>query len=358
MPRKFPRHFVIRPSGFYFQTTPAMKRGGIVSEPLGRDMTAAVERARALNAAWDEIRRGLEPVTKLPARLGTFSYLVEQLRQSAEWKDKAPGTIAEIEYALGVIEPIFGAYGLKQITPTACGAFYGALRDQGSVHRAAKVMKWMRYLFKFALRYQMADTNPTMAVRIKHPKPRKTVWTREQIDAVIAKAQDEGRPCIALAVQIAYATALRQADVLALTWGQFEGDKVVLTQGKTDNDISCPLSSETVAMIEDRRQGTIPLATAPIIRGPHGRAYKRDHFVHRFRDICRAAGVPDDLQFRDLRRTTATELAAAGATAAEIASVTGHSISKSQKILDTYVRGGVEIARNAQAKRNRMRPKV
>ena len=57
-------------------------------------------------------------------------------------------------------------------------------------------------------------------------------------------------------------------------------------------------------------------------------------------------------------QSTATELAAAGGTAAEIASVTGHSISKSQKILDTYVRGGEEIARNAQAKRNRKGVKV
>ena len=247
---------------------------------------------------------------------------------------------------------------MKQITPTACGAFYDVLREQGSVHRAAKVLKWLRYVFNFGLRYQLVDSNPTMAVRIKHPKPRQAVWTKQQIEAVITKAQEEDRPCIALAVQIAYATALREADVLALTWGQFEGDRLVLTQAKTGKDISCPLSSETVEMIQERRQGMIPLAAAPIIRGPHGRAYMKDNFTHRFRDICRGAGVPDDLQFRDLRRTTATELAAAGATAAEIASVTGHSISKSQKILDTYVRGGEEIARNAQAKRNRKGSKV
>ena len=113
-------------------------------------------------------------------------------------------------------------------------------------------------------------------------------------------------------------------------------------------------------MIETWRAsaGAIPLATAPIIRGPHGRPYKKDNFTHRFRDICRAAGVADDLQFRDLRRTTATELAAAGATAAEIAAVTGHGITRSQRILDTYVRTGEDMARQAQAKRNKGRPKV
>ena len=358
MPRDWPRHFIIKRSGFYFQATPAMKRAGIFSEPLGKDMTVAVARAEALNAAWDEIRQGLEPVAKRPARRGTFSHLVEELRQSSEWKDKAVATTDELEYALGIIEPIFGDFDLKQITPAACRAFYDALRDQGSVHRAARVMKWLRYLFNFAIRYQIADNNPTSAVRIKHPKGRKALWSEGQIRAVIAKAREMDRPCIALAVQIAYATALREQDVLALTWGHFDGDRLLLDQQKTQVPISCPLSNTTVRMIQVCRQGTIPLPMVPIIRGPHGRAYTKDNFTHRFRDICRAAGIPDDLQFRDLRRTTATELAAAGATAPEIAAVTGHSISRSQKILDTYVQGGEELARNAQAKRNRKETKV
>ena len=360
MPREWPRHFVIRPSGFYFQATPAMKRAGIFSEALGKEITAAVARSRSLNAAWDEIRRGLEPVGKRPALPGTLSHLLEQLRRSDEWSDKALKTIEELEYALGIIEPIFGAYSLKQITPDACRAFYGALREQGSIHRAARVMKWLRYLFNFAMRYQKADTNPTLAVRIKHPKAREALWSKDQIKAVIAKASEVGRPCIALAVQIAYATALREGDVLALTWGQFDGERLVLTQAKTGKTISCPLAPETIEGIEAWRASAsvIPLATAPIIRGPHGRPYKKDNFTHRFRDICRAVDVPDDLQFRDLRWTTATELAAAGATAAEIAAVTGHSITRSQRILDTYVRTGEDMARQAQAKRNKRRSKV
>ena len=64
MPRKWPRHFIIRPSGFYFQATPAMKGAGFYSEPLGKDMAKAVARARTLNAEWDDVRRGLEPVRR------------------------------------------------------------------------------------------------------------------------------------------------------------------------------------------------------------------------------------------------------------------------------------------------------
>ncbi len=180
-----------------------MRRAGIFSEALGKEITAAVARAEALNVAWDEIRRGLEPVGRRPALPGTLSHLVEELRRSREWSDKAPRTREELEYTLGIIEPIFGAYTLKQITPDACRAFYDALREQGSVHRAARVMKWLRYLFNFAMRYQRADSNPTFAVRIKHPQAREALWSKDQIKALISKANEVGRPCIALAVQIA-----------------------------------------------------------------------------------------------------------------------------------------------------------
>ena len=194
MPRKFPRHFVTRPSGFYFQATPAMRSAGIFSESLGKEMTTAKARAQALNAAWDEIRHGLEPVGKRPALPGTLSHLVEGLRQTNEWTDKAPATIDELEYALAIIEPIFGAYALKQITPEACRAFYDALRDQCSIHRAARVMKWMRYLFNYAIRFNKSDSNPTLAVRIKHPKARRTIWREDQVQVFIAKANEVGRP--------------------------------------------------------------------------------------------------------------------------------------------------------------------
>ena len=43
------------------------------------------------------------------------------------------------------------------------------------------------------------------------------------------------------------------------------------------------------------------------------------------------------LQARDLRRTAAVRLAEAGATAPEIAAVTGHSIDRTERILEVYV---------------------
>lgn len=358
--RKFPRHFVVKPSGFYFQATTAMRAAGIASESLGTDLLAAKARAELLNSSWDKIRRGEEPIGKTPALPGTFGYLVERLRAANEYREKKPRTVEELEYALKVLEPVFAPTRLEKITPEHIERFYNALREQGSVHRAAKIMKWFRYIFNFGIRFDLARSNPTLAVRIKHPKPRRQVWTEDQVSAVITMAEEMCRPCMALAIQIAYDTSLRAGDIRALTWGQFDGQSLWLNQQKTGAEQRAPLYPETVAMIEAARGDTIPLANAPIIRAPHGKAYAKDNFEHRFRGICKAAGIPDGLQFRDIRRTAATERAEAGSTAAELAASTGHSIAHSARILDTYTVQNYSMAQNAQEKRrqNRKGPKV
>jgi integrase len=63
----------------------------------------------------------------------------------------------------------------------------------------------------------------------------------------------------------------------------------------------------------------------------------KNNFARRFRDARRAAGLPDTLQFRDLRRTAMVRLAEAGATLAQIAAISGHSIETTQKILEHHV---------------------
>ncbi len=349
------RHLVSKASGYYFQATPAMKRAGIFSEPLGADLEKAVAKAEALNAAWDEIRTGREQVAAPAPHIGTLAHLVHKLRASSEWKDKGPRTIEELDFALSVIVPVFGPSPLKAITAEHCSEFYDVLREQGSVHRAGKVMKWLRYLFNFGIRYHQTDFNPTMAVRIKHPKSRRQVWEEVDIRNVMDKAVEMGRPCIALGVQIAYDTSLRRGDILALTWEQFDGESLWIKQGKTGKGQRVPLWPETVQMIEATRisSGAIPMKTAPIIRGPHGRPYLNHNFTHRFRDICRAAGIADDLQFLDIRRTASKERAEAGASEAELAASTGHSIERGSQILDTYNPRSYALAKSAQDKRLR-----
>jgi hypothetical protein len=68
--------------------------------------------------------------------------------------------------------------------------------------------------------------------------------------------------------------------------------------------------------------------------------------------IARAAGIPDDLQIRDLRRTAATEGASAGATPWEMMAVGGW---QDQASIRPYFVGTPEQAASFQAKREAYR---
>jgi len=348
------RHLISKPSGYYFQATAAMRAAGIASEPLGTDLAAAAARADELNAAWDAIRAGA--ATDAPAR-GTVAHLVAELRRSSEYADKKPRTLEELEYALDVVVAVFGPTHVRAVRAYHCRDFYDALRRQGSLHRAAKIMKWLRYLFNFALRmeYGRVRSNPAAAVRVRKPPPRRTVWTEDQVEAAIARGNRDGLPGAAVAIAIAYDTSLRACDVRVLTCGQFDGRSLWLVQAKTGLPQRVPLWPETVHAIRAYR-ATLDVGAhpeAPLIMTPTGRPYSPHHLARHVRQVLRGAGIPDDIRFSDLRRTASKERAEAGASAAQLAAATGHSIARGVEILDVYNPPSYALAKGAQDKRRR-----
>ena len=83
-----------------------------------------------------------------------------------------------------------------------------------------------------------------------------------------------------------------------------------------------------------------------------GKRWHRRNFTKAVRRIARAAGLPDDLQVRDLRRTAATEGASASATPAEMMAVGGWV---NQASIRPYLVQTLEQAAAFQAKRDEYR---
>lgn len=240
--------------------------------------------------------------------------------------------------------------------------FYRRLRLAASLHKSALVMKWFRYLFNFGLRLYPAQVpaNPTYAIRIKQPGPRRQVWTEAQVSAAIRAAWRWRWYGVAVVIKIAYDTGLRPQDIRALTPAQFDGDVIRVAPAKTahlDGDAKpLPIWPDTLALIA-RYQRTIGLTfppDLPLLRSAKGRPFaSRHHLAKQVRQVLRAAGIADQVQLRDLRRTGNKEAAAGGATSAQLASRTLHSIDHGQRILDTYTPSSLELARQAQAARRR-----
>src|SRR5688500_16405495 len=116
---------------------------------------------------------------------------------------------------------------------------------------------------------------------------------------------------MALAIRLAYETAQRPTDVLRLAWAQSNGSGFTLTQSKTDEAVYIPEPSYlAVALNATVGEDGDYLVISETTKRP----YKRHHFAHEFARIRKLAELPATLQFRDLRRTAATELGNSGAT--------------------------------------------
>lgn len=96
--------------------------------------------------------------------------------------------------------------------------------------------------------------------------------------------------------------------------------------------------------------GKVKRDAVQVIVSEADRPYQKFHFGHEFARIRALAQLPAELQFRDLRRTAATELGATRATDDEIRAVTGH---RSRGVVAVYVCPDDWMASTAQKKRVR-----
>ena len=146
-------------------------------------------------------------------------------------------------------------------------------------------------------------------------------------------------------------TAQRPGDVRVMTWQAYNGDSITIRQQKTEKLVEVPCTAALRLLLDEakaKRAGTV------IVAGPNGQRLTETTWKRAFRNIGRRAGL-DHLQARDLRRTFVVNAARAGATVPEIAANTGHSIDRTQRILEHYLPRDVIMARAGIAKMERMK---
>jgi len=337
---------------YYWQPTPAVKALGFRAEALGRDPITAAQRAQALNRSVDQSRR--EGADRQAGPIpDSMADLIRRYRAHARFQRLAPRTKRDYEQSMALIERNSGSEMVAKVTRQDVAEVYEQLQSKG-LTTANRHMRVLAVLLKHAWNIGMRSDNPAAEMGLVAPPSRKQVWAPRQVERLCVTAELVGLPSIALAARLALDTGQRPADVLRLTWSAWDGAAFTLTQAKTGTVVRVPVSSELRQMLNASNRGD---RVQIVISEATGRAYKQFHFAHVFADVRRAARLPDDLQFRDFRRTAATDLGGAGATDDEIRAVTGH---KSRSVVAIYVRPDDRMAAAGQAKRfrNKSEPKV
>ncbi|EHM01222.1 site-specific recombinase, phage integrase family [Acetobacteraceae bacterium AT-5844] len=311
---------------------------------LGADQSAAWDAARALNKRHLELRDD-QPVP------GTVAWLFRQFEASDRFGKLANGTQRDYRWLAKLLEahPVgnttLGRLPAMAIKPRHADGIFAELFQSNGHHAAHYACRYARRVWKWAARREhVGPVNPWSGMELPSLPARRARWTPEQVIAVVAAAKEANRPSLGLATLLAYWLGHRQGDILSLTWEDIEaGHKVTSKTGAT-LPLAVSVYPELAVALESARQDG-----GPVVRKEStGRAYQRHTFGHEWRELATKAGIPEALQFRDLRATAATEMADGGADVIEMSSHTGH---RDVKMARRYARPTAAQAEGAAKKR-------
>ncbi len=119
-----------------------------------------------------------------------------------------------------------------------------------------------------------------------------------------------------------------------------------MRQRKTGALIAVPVTAELRRALDLAPRTATTIVAAETTRRP----YTERHFQATFRRIADVAGLPRDLEYRDLRRTAVVRLAEAGCSVPEIAAISGHELKRTLQILETYLPRNATMAQHAIAR--------
>jgi integrase len=205
-------------------------------------------------------------------------------------------------------------------------------------------------LYNFGIQLGYTDLNPFSKVSKRTAKPRKVVWTREHINLFLDTAYSRFKwRSVGLIVQMAYEWCQRLGDMANLTWDMYDPETRVLylEQSKRRAKVELPTTDELHEMLMQQKTDVdFQPYVAPrcMERRIISRPYDKYTLSYAAREIIKAAGLPDELQIMDMRRTGTMEMVEAGVSLPQIMSITGHANPQSVK---PYMKNTLTSARKA-----------
>jgi integrase len=299
-----------------------------------------IAEAERLNAAADN-------ALAEPSR-GSIGWVVQKYRDSDEYQKLSKNTLKYYRRFLRDIEALGAALPFASFTRRATVDFVETYSKTSQRLKAASVLK---SLFRIGRYYGIVGNDETVGLRLKTNPPRDRVWSSEEITKWLEAAES---PEMVTAFLLLQFTAQRPGDALKMSWPQYSGSAIRLRQEKTGTLLDVPVHP----VLRDHLKRIDRSGLSLTIVASRGRPMSYRRFNERFREIAERAGI--DAQARDLRRTAMLRMAEAGATTPQIASVSGHSIESTQRILETYLPRNRDLAEIAITRlaEYKPRPKV
>lgn len=271
----------------------------------------------------------------------TIAKLIDAYQKSPEWAKLAGNTRKSYRRHLDYFREKIGSYDPDRIRTRHVNDMRDALADKPT--DANRKIACLSTLYSWGRSQDWCKTNPAIVVK-KLPATGKArgPWPQDLIEA--ARATAEGRDLLLFEMLIG--TGQRISDVLAMRWGDLDGDGITVKQGKTKAVIYVPLTDRLRGLLEATpRRGLWIICQANGQRVRYNLAWK-DMMALRKKIGAEAFDI------HSLRHSAASEIASLpGMTADHVRAITGHSAVEMVRL---YAGKAMQKARakEAQAARN------
>jgi hypothetical protein len=293
--------------------------------------------------------KAADPASSLPAMApvwpkGSLGAWYEKWTRSQAFGRKSLGVRQEFEQAWAHVDDELKRRLLTSITPGHIEKLQIALEDHKGEWIRWRTIKKLREVFAAAEKYGVIKSTPAATMPNPEPEGRSQLWTAAEIRLLIDKADELGKPDMALAIALLWSTMMSPVDIRtlsrAMVFADRDGTYIHRPRSKTDVEVFVDLEDQTARRLALYMAGTpTTLPSAPIIRGQRGgRAFTNRHeFARRFATIRQAAFGPEEKrQMRDIRRSANVEADLGGATADDRAKILGNALNVDPKLERTY----------------------
>jgi integrase len=308
---------VVRSKGreyFYFQQYRGRRGQGPRVKLAGDPF---VEEGTPSTGWWDNYRR-LSGTNAGVKAAGTFAALIEEYKQSPEWRELSPRTTEEWERYLARVEEKWGRLRVGSVEPR----HVLALRDKFAATPASanNLLRALSSMMSWAVPRGWIRFNPCLSVKKLKGGAPYAPWSWE----AICLFRDAARVDLWHASALALYSGQRQGDVLKMRWSDIRRGLIAVLQGKTGKKLWIPMHAELKRILAE-----VPRVGEFILTSGRGEAWTADGFKTAWqRQMAEKALKPlrkDKCVFHGLRKSAVVMLLEAGCTDAEVSAITGQS---------------------------------
>lgn len=323
------RHGTLR----HYLRLPGRKRIPLPGQPGDPDFMAAYTAALAQAEAE-------APRAAPQAVAGSLDALAVSFYGSGAWQALRDTTQAAYRR---LIDGLRMTHGTKPVRLMTAAGVRALMAEKGAATAAANMrLRMLRGLMAHAVEIGMVTSDPTAGVkRIRRTERSFETWGEE--DIAVYEARWPSGTVQRLALYLMLYTAQRRSDVVRMGRQHLRGGAILVRQQKTGVELELPVHPALEAEI-----GQAPAGQMLFLMTQAGVAFTANGFYNAFKDWCRKAGVRRRLSPHGLRSACARRLAEAGASAHQIAAMTGH---RTLREVERYTRAAEQarMARDAMA---------